>query len=302
MVITLRALGACLLATVFLGGSSLRADTIFLRDGNQIVDCKVTKETDSQVHVRTPVGDMVVPRTEVFRIQRTKSVYDQYTEQLAAIKESDAGGLLKLAMWCRSMNGLRKESDELLARVIGLNENQAQARRLLGHVKLGGEWVAPPPLSLRLKSNGRSAGAIQKDLALFLETRKDVRIAPEAGKAGAGDSTDVASLEATLIITRKAAGTFFGTTVGQPTVGATVRLQASAPWLGKTPLKSAAEGQVPAANGADEDLAVQNALGSSSVILHRFFDQLTELRLKKLEEEFRKKERDRAREAAGSKA
>jgi len=280
------ALAAALIAGPFL--SCLRADTIFLKDGTQILDCKVTEESPTSVSARTPVGDMVVPKSKVQRIVRTRSNYDKYQEQLSALREGDVNGLFKLATWCRTTEGLRKESDELLAKVIELKENHPEARRLLGHLKVGGEWIVPPPLTIRLRAGGGKEGDLHTNLGLFLKTRRDVRMAddPDAKSPG-GDVLDTCAVDATVIITRKAAGTFYGVSVGQPTLGATVRLQAQSEWIGKTPLKAAAEGQVPAASG-NSQLAVQNALGSSSLILHRFLDQLTQLRLKKLEERYRK--------------
>ena len=285
------ALAAVLISGPFL--SVLPADTVFLKDGTQILDCKVTEETPTSVSVRTPVGDMVVPRSQVQRIQRNKSNYDKYQEGLSALREGDVNGLFKLATWCRTAEGLRKESDDLLARVISLKENHAEARRLLGHLKRGADWIVPPPLSIRLKTAGGKEGDLHTNLALFVKMRRDGRLVddPDAKSTG-GDPLDSCTMDATVILSRKAAGTFYGVSVGQATLGATVRLQARSDWIGKTLIKAAAEGQVPAAS-ANSELAVKNALGSSSLILHRFLDQLIELRLKKLEERYRKQERDK---------
>ena len=102
-------LGAC----VLLAASSVRADTIFLKDGTQILDCKVKEETATHVYLQTPVGDMGVPQSQIYRIVRTRTNHDTYKEQLASIRGGDVNGLFKLAQWCRSSSGLRKESDEL---------------------------------------------------------------------------------------------------------------------------------------------------------------------------------------------
>jgi hypothetical protein len=65
------------LAAVLLGGSlsalsPLPADTVFLKNGTQILDCKVTSETPTQVSVRTPVGTS--PTTTSTRISSPPSV------------------------------------------------------------------------------------------------------------------------------------------------------------------------------------------------------------------------------------
>jgi hypothetical protein len=280
-------------AFLLLFAGSLRADTIFLKDGNQINDCKVTSETDAFVSAHTAVGDMVIPRGEVFRILKVKTAYDRYKDQLATVKEGDADGLFKLATWCRSSGDLRKESDELLAKVVSLKPNHATARRLLGHLKVGEEWIVPQPLALQLKTTGASAEDLRTDLGLFLETRGDVRLA--AGPApgpGAVDSVDACTLEATVVVTRQAGTTFYGVAAAQPTLTSTITLLARSSWIGKTPLKGLASGQVPLGGGSG-NLAVQNALASSSVSLHRYFDSIVALRLKKLEEAYRKKEVER---------
>lgn len=121
---------------------------------------------------------MVVPRTQIYRIARTKTAYDQYAEQLARLREGDGDGLFRLATWCRSADGLRVEADELLAKVISLNEDHTGARRLLGHVKAGKQWTVPPPLEVQLQIGGPSskqASDLRARLTLFLETRKDLR-------------------------------------------------------------------------------------------------------------------------------
>jgi hypothetical protein len=281
-------LASCCAAAI----SPLSADTVFLKDGTQIPDCKVKSESDTYVSVATTGGDMVVPKSQVFRILRTKTVYDTYKEQRAAIRDGDVNGLYKLALWCRSANGLRRESDELLAEVIALKEDHSEARRLLGQVKLGGEWVTPKPLSIRLKTSGPEGQDLRSALDLFLKTRQDVELAPDSGSPAEGNAPfDTCGMDSSVVILRKAPSTFFGVAVGEPTYSASVRLQASGPWIGKTPLKVNADGQVPG-KGGNSGLAVHNAFGTSGAFIHRFLDQLTELRRKKIEEDFLKKKKE----------
>ena len=283
-------LAAVLPALCALGLPALRADTVYLKDGTQILDCQVTSETATHVSLKTPVGNMVVPRTEIFRIQKVKTAYDRYEEQLATVREGDPNGLFKLALWCRAQNGLRKESDDLLAKAIVLKEDHAEARRLLGYLKLGGEWVLPPPLAIRLKASGPNASDLRTNLDIFLKTRRDVVLAPVSdSRSDTGDPLDRCALDVSVTITRKGPTTFYGMSLASPTLAATVRFEAESPWIGKTPLRASATGLVPE-KGGTVSLAVQNALGSSSAILHRFLDQMAQLRSKKIEEAFRKKE------------
>jgi len=270
----------------------LPADTVFLKDGTQINDCKVTAETETMVTVDTPVGEMKVPRTQIHRLIKTKTVHDLFAEQRAKIRDDDANGLFRLAQWARTKDGLRQESDELLGRVIELKAGHAEARRLLGHVKAGSEWFVPEPVQVRLKVSGPQAKDLRTYLDLFLKTRNDFRLEPETAAKDSGEPLDRCAMSVTVITTRKAPGTFYGMTLGGPILGATVRLEAQGGWIGKPAPRTAIEGQVPASTG-NMGLAVKNAFGTGAGILHRYLDGLTEVRAKKLEEDLRKKEREK---------
>jgi hypothetical protein len=288
------------LAYGILAGSTLIADTVFLKDGTQIRDCRITSETETHVYLRTPVGNMGVPRTEIARIQRVKTVYDTYKEQLARIPAGDANNLYKLALWCRSRDELRKESNELLDKVIELNPDHAAARRLLGHLKPGNRWVVPPPLLLDLRVSGSNTAELRSNLDLFLETRTDVQLSPEAmskstpQSASKSDDDDLSRcrLDASVLVVRTAGTRFYGQALGPGSIGVTVRLQAHSPWLGSTALKTAVDGLVPSTAG-DMSLGVQNALSRGGGTLHKFLDRVTAARLRKLEVALRKEERER---------
>ena len=98
-----------------------------------------------------------------------------------------------------------------------------------------------------------------------------------------------------VLTSGRAGATFYGQRVGQASFGVTVRLQAQSPWIGRTTLKTAVDGQVPG-NGGDVGLGIQNALSHGSASLHKFLDQLSALRSKKLAEALRKKELESRKE------
>jgi hypothetical protein len=277
-----------LLAGACAAAPALRADTIFLKDGTQILDCQVVSETAASVSVRTPVGDMVVPRSQIFRIQKVKTPYDQYKEQLDRIREGDVNGLFKLAQWCRTSPSLRKESDDLLEKVIELNEKHTQARLLLGHVKVQGEWVVPPRLKVRLKiagAAGQSAKDVEEAVVVFLRSRPDISVV--SGKEAA-DSVNECELTVTVSVGQRAAPRFYGKTLGRATVGASVRLRARSDWLGKERVETAVDGEAPAGGPDTGRLAVKNALGGGSAALHRFLDDVQRRRSKPLVAELEK--------------
>ena len=130
----IRFLIAALLALGFSVSSvGLLADTIYLKDGTHISNCQVVSSTELMVFIRTPAGDMGVPRTSIHRIQRQKSSYDTYRENLARVRKDDVKGLYKLATWCRTREGLRKESDYLAASVFALDKNHVGAPDIILH-------------------------------------------------------------------------------------------------------------------------------------------------------------------------
>ncbi len=269
-----------------------RADTIFLKDGTQILDCKVTGETETRVSVRTPSGDMVVPRSAIHRMVKQRTVHDEFAERLARTHPRDINGLFKLATWARNVDGLRSESNELLAGIIASKKNHTGARRMLGHIRVRGEWMVPPPLSVRLvveQATGVTPGDLRAKVAHFLESRPDVQVTGGGDEtpdsAGAGESLDACTLSITATASRKAAGTFYGMKIGRPSFAASVNLEARSPWVGRTALKTSVTGMVPVGSGGTMALGVQNALGSNSTTLHRFLDRLIALRATKLERE-----------------
>lgn len=305
------------LAWAFLAGSpwlltaNLPADTIFLKDGSQIIDCQVVKETESIVFVRTKVGDMGVPRSEIYRIIRQKSAYDLYQEQLSRLREGDVNGHYKLALWCRKAQDLRSESDQLLTKVLSIKENHLGARRLLGHLKIEGEWIVPEPLAIRLRATGGDAKAdLLSKLELFLKTRQDLRIASEtdsstgaaAGGEGTQDPLAACTLDVSVTVARKTGSKLYGLTIGRPSLVASVCLEAESPWIGRKHPKVSVSGEVMATQGkAMTALAIQNALGSNSKTLHRFLDNLTQTRSRLLKKELQRKKAEEKAEAKARK-
>jgi hypothetical protein len=269
-------------AALVLWAGLSQADTIFLKDGTQIRDCKVVRESDTSVSAQTPVGDMVIPRSKISSIQKVRTPFDTYTEQLARLSENDAAGFFKLAQWCRGEAGLRKESDELLERVIDLEPSHAAARKLLGHLQVGGDWVIPEPLLIQLKvaeGAGKSGDPLREQIATFLGSRKDVRVSP------AGKDIDLrtgCSFTLSATTSRKGAPTFYGKSLGNGELAMTVSIESNAAWIGKKPMKTSVTGQVPSTGADAATQGLKNALGGGGPTLHKFLDQVLQNRTKVL--------------------
>lgn len=58
----------------------------------------------------------------------------------AAVADTDAAGLFELAMWAEA-NGLKTDSKRILRKVIKVDKDHAEARKILGYVQHEGNWV-----------------------------------------------------------------------------------------------------------------------------------------------------------------
>jgi hypothetical protein len=277
----IRFLTAALLASSWwMSSAKLPADIVYLKDGTHIPNCQVVSSTDSMVFIRTPVGDMGVPRTKIQRIERQKSAYDTYRENLARVRKDDVKGLFKLATWCRTRDGLRKESDDLAASVFALDKNHVGARRLLGHILVGDRWYVPRPLSIQLhvhSATGTTPRVLSDRIALFLATRRDVRVVSTLKNVKPLDAT---AIDLSVAVTRKAGTRLYGLKIGRPYLGASVALQARSQWTGKTPPRTAVAGEIPADVPNASAIAVKNAIGRNDRTLHRFLDGILAVRAK----------------------
>ena len=123
----------------FLAGPA-GADTVHLKDGGLILECRILREDTEKVYLRTPGGSMGVPKAVIGSIEKAKSLFDTYDEKLARVPKDDFKGFFALAQWCRQAAGLRQEMYGLLEKVVELKKDHTEARRMLGHARIDGQW------------------------------------------------------------------------------------------------------------------------------------------------------------------
>lgn len=129
--------GACTVAA-----AAARAETFVLEDGCQIQGELVNAEESprQQYVIKTPSGGTVTLSTR----QVTKVVHQTAAEnEYARIRPSypdTVEAQWALAEWCQE-NHLASEREKHLERVIELDPEHAEARRLLGYSKRQGRWV-----------------------------------------------------------------------------------------------------------------------------------------------------------------
>ncbi len=265
-----------------LGPAQLRADTIHMKDGGKIFDCRVVREDGDIVHVRTPGGPMGVPKAVIGRIEKGKSIFDTYDGMRSALNKDDAGGHFKLALWCRKAAGLREEARELLRRVIVLQTDHSEARWLLGYYRSGTEWKLAPPLSMAIdaKTSTANQATLREQLSILAKARQDFTIVSDLSGVSPPNGCE---LTIDLAIGNRSGTSFYGQRVSGPTVGSSVTLKPVAVWLGTKPEKLVLKGEVSASVPRARDKAIIDAFTRSSTELHDFLDGIIQARMKQFD-------------------
>jgi len=115
-----------------------RADIINLTNGNQL-EGRATVEGD-RVKVQMGQGWLFLRKEAVASIEKKDTPLDVFDRKYAALAPKDLPARLQLAGWCREQD-LTEPNRKLLNEVLALDPNNAEARRLLGHVQHQGQWV-----------------------------------------------------------------------------------------------------------------------------------------------------------------
>lgn len=104
------------------------ADVVRLKNG-RLMEGKVVKRTESGVHLRTPVGILVLPLATVASIETAHTAQQEFAARLRLLDLDDPGAIDDLALWC-SARGLGEHATDLLelSRGIRLERRVAAAR------------------------------------------------------------------------------------------------------------------------------------------------------------------------------
>ena len=258
------------------------ADTVRLKTGGFINDCRVGRQDSKLLYLRTPAGTMGVPRSIIRRIEKKKSAFDIHDDRRRQVSDKDAKGLYSLALWCKKTAGLRREMHELLARVIALKPDHGGARNLLGYVCVGKEWKKPPPLSLIVQSdsNKKLIDALKRQLLVSLTERDDLRIEGRAARRRRQEKLYRCDVVAKVAMGRRATARFYGLKTHGPMLYAVVKLTGQAEWLGEQPISLSLEGEVPAGARNAAGQAIGDALTRNATKVQQFYDTICERRLK----------------------
>ena len=254
------------------------ADTVILKNGGRVKDCRVLKKDDENIHLRTRDGEMAIPRHLVKRIVKKQTVFDVYDGKVGRVKEDDHLALYNLATWCQGQ-GLRKEMYAHLRQVLELAPDHLQTRHLLGYVRDGEGWTKLPPLSVEIllkKENLREK--VRKNLSMFVGGRGDIKIVENVE-----DVPDIHAcrLRTEVSIGRSGSSSFYGMQLQKPVVSALTKMSVEGK-LGRGKSLSV-KGEVLASMSNPSDHAIGDSFMRNSRRVHAFFDRIQRQRIRIIE-------------------
>ncbi len=142
-----RLLWSLLFAALFV--CSAAADVLTLRDGRRI-EGRITLESAALVRIRTSLGELEFPRSEVATIEHVKPKGEQFRERWESARSAEE--FFELGEWCEARR-MRKETRKCMRKVVELDPRHAAAQRWLGKVEYQGEWVTPEERDRRMKAD-----------------------------------------------------------------------------------------------------------------------------------------------------
>lgn len=115
------------------------ADQVVLNDG-RIITGTVRSDGDN-ILVQMPNATLSFRRDQVLRIEEKPTPEEEFAAKLADTSQDDPSALFTLMQWA-STNGLEKQAQELAARIVQISPDHAGAHKMLGQIKLEGQWLA----------------------------------------------------------------------------------------------------------------------------------------------------------------
>ncbi|MEZ6197312.1 MAG: hypothetical protein R3F20_16540 [Planctomycetota bacterium] len=129
-----------LITILVLGGSLAAQDTLKLDDG-RLLRGEIASESEAETVFITRLGErIVVPAARIVRSRRGRGLSPRVEARLEGVDVADARALFGVALWASTEKSLVRDAQRLARRVLVLEPEHAEARRLLEHVKLLGVW------------------------------------------------------------------------------------------------------------------------------------------------------------------
>lgn len=133
--------------------SAASADELVLKNGSAFNG--IVREEGDRVVIEMDFGTMSFKKVDVRSISKGKDPIHEFDEKAKAA--TDVKGMLELAAWARE-KGLGTRSTDLYRKILTLDPDQADARKIMGFEKLNGQWLAGDDLMVArgfVKVNGK---------------------------------------------------------------------------------------------------------------------------------------------------
>ena len=116
--------------------SAAAADEVILKNGSAFSG--VVREQGDRIVLEMDYGTMTFKKVDVRSVTRGEDPLQEFEKRSAAAR--DVKGMMELAAWARE-KGLGGRATELFRKVIQLDPDQAEARKVLGFEKFNGQWL-----------------------------------------------------------------------------------------------------------------------------------------------------------------
>ncbi len=118
------------------------AHEVETKDGT-VYEGKIVLDTDEEIVIVTTFeGRKRIPRSDVARVDDTTPPLREQLTYRAGLAKDSVKDLLALHVWAEK-HGFQVELTDICNRILQLDPTNAKAHKLLGHVKVDGEWMTP---------------------------------------------------------------------------------------------------------------------------------------------------------------
>lgn len=146
----------CVLVLFLFNQGTVYGDIIHRKNGPPL-EGKIIEETATKVVLKMALGKIEIKKSDIVRIERTKTKKEEFNDRLKALKVTDIDGLKALAIWAED-NGLKAEAKKVYKRILRLDPDDKFANRAMGKVHYKGKWYTKSELA-KVKKEEQKASA-----------------------------------------------------------------------------------------------------------------------------------------------
>ena len=167
-----------------LAAPGARADVILLKSGIKVVG-KIRDPGADPLVVETLFGEETIPKSRVARVKLCPTPWELFDKKYEKLNKKNLQDLLDLLDWAKDPDRepfLRSRLRKLYRRILRLDKDNEEARRGLGYVKVGGEWLTKAEARRRRKEE--EAARAKAEAARRAEEEKRARLKRAEGDVG----------------------------------------------------------------------------------------------------------------------